>query len=101
MLRIFSPFMRTFAAVAGLINLQSRAPMPIAGHSYSGRRGPARPPGKGMSGPPNDTGWWQRHASIRPMVITERMLMRHGWYRRKLRQQGIAIDSNAKNAVRL
>lgn len=42
-----------------------------------------------------------RGRNPRPMPITERMLLRHGWYRRKLRKEGIAIDPNAKNAVRL
>jgi hypothetical protein len=38
-------------------------------------------------------------SDVYPPVITERMLMRHGWYRRKLRKQGIAIDPGAKNAM--
>lgn len=49
----------------------------------------------------SDAGRWMRNRAIKPMPITERMLMRHGWYRRKLRKEGIAIDPNAKNAVRL
>lgn len=49
--------------------------------------------------PPNDTGWYRHNSEIRPMPITERMLMRHGWYRRKLRKQGIAMNPNAKNAM--
>ena len=52
-----------------------------------------------MGRPPNDTGWYRRNAELRPMPITERMLLRHGWYRRQLRKQGVAIDPNAKNAV--
>lgn len=51
--------------------------------------------------PSSDAGRWMRGRNPRPMPITERMLLRHGWYRRKLRKEGIAIDPNAKNAVRL
>jgi hypothetical protein len=48
---------------------------------------------------PSDAGRLMRGRTPRPMPITERMLMRHGWYRRKLRKEGIAIDPNAKNAM--
>lgn len=36
---------------------------------------------------PNETGWFRRHAVIDPLPVTEKMLMRHGWYRRKLRNE--------------
>jgi hypothetical protein len=48
--------------------------------------------------PQNNTGWWRRNAFISPMVITERMLMRHGWYRRKLRTEGVYMKQPG-NAV--
>ena len=72
--------------------------VPVAGSSFRKR---GRNHKKMMKNPPNNTGWFQRHADLRPMPVTERMLLRHGWYRRQLRKQGIAIDAGAKNAVRL
>ena len=74
---------------------------PIAGSSFRKRSNRTRYRKYSGDHPTNDTGWWRQRADIRPMVITERMLLRHGWYRRKLRKEGIAIDPNAKNAVRL
>jgi hypothetical protein len=41
----------------------------------------------------NRTGWYRRNADISPLVITERMLMRHGWYRRQLRKEGVAVQA--------
>lgn len=93
-----------FSSLAAAFSLQNAVkmigPMPT-GHSYRGRRGPASAPGKGRCVTANDTGWWRRHALIRPMPVTERMLMRHGWYRRKLRKQGIDMRAahDAKNAM--
>jgi ribosomal protein L11 methylase PrmA len=54
---------------------------------------------KVMIDPPSDAGRWMRGRNIRPIPITERMLLRHGWYRRKLRKEGVAIDPDAKNSV--
>lgn len=55
---------------------------------------------KMMKNPPNRTGWFQRHADLSPLVITERMLMRHGWYRRKMRKQGIPIGTKNSMVLR-
>jgi hypothetical protein len=56
---------------------------------------------KMMKNPPNRTGWFQRRADLAPMVITERMLLRHGWYRRQLRKQGVPLVKGVLNSVML
>lgn len=49
----------------------------------------------------NNTGWWRRNTDLSPLLMTERMLMRHGWYRRKLRKQGIWMKTTGPNEVML
>lgn len=36
---------------------------------------------------------------LSPLLITERMLMRHGWWRRKVRKEGVAIGSRKNEVV--
>ena len=91
------------SAVAGMVaqsNLRSLiGPSVPIGPSPGFRKRASSRGKKMMKNPPNCTGWFQRHATISSLVVTERMLMRHGWYRRKLRKQGIAIEPSAKNSM--
>lgn len=47
--------------------------------------------------PANNTGWWRARADISPIAITEKMLLRHGWYRRNLRNEA-ALRKEAAHA---
>lgn len=93
------------SAIAGMVaqsNLRSLiGPSAPIGPSPGFRKRASSRGKKMMKNPPNHTGWFQRHATLWHPPITERMLMRHGWYRRKLRKRGIDMRAaaDAKNAM--
>lgn len=96
-------FINLLAGQFGLARLMAMLgpTLPIGGSSFRKSSGRRRWKARTGLNPPNRSGWWRRNADLAPVLITERMLMRHGWYRRQLRKQGVAIDLNAKNSVRL
>lgn len=89
-------FGASLLGMPNIFNLMGNSP-PTSPVSSFRKRG--RSHKKMMKNPPNRTGWFQRHADISPMVITERMLMRHGWWRRKVRKEGVAIGSRKNEVV--
>ena len=62
---------------------------------------PHRTPRQNFLLGPSDAGRLMRGRDPITIVITERMLMRHGWYRRQLRKQGISMRDVGKNSVML
>lgn len=83
--------------IFGLMDRGESLPTPRSSFRKRGRRSRSRK--YYGDRPRNNTGWWRRRADIAPMPITERMLLRHGWYRRQLRKQGIPMAEKFVNAV--